>query len=66
MDKTNINYGLTPEQVIESRNKYGENRLTPPKKESVWRLFLEKFNDPIIRVLLVAAVLSLVISVIEN
>ena len=66
MDKSNINYGLTSEQVIESRKKYGENRLTPPKKESVWRLFLEKFNDPIIRVLLVAAVLSLVISVIEN
>ncbi len=66
MDKINENYGLTQEQVIESRKKYGQNVLTPPKKESVWRLFLEKFNDPIIRVLLVAAVLSLVISVIEN
>ncbi len=66
MDKSNRNLGLTLEQVLESRRKYGENRLTPPKKESVWRLFLEKFNDPIIRVLLVAAVLSLVISVIEN
>ena len=43
MDKINENYGLTSEQVIESRKKYGENRLTPPKKESVWRLFLEKF-----------------------
>ena len=66
MSNVNKYQGLTSEQVLESRQKYGENRLTPPKKESVLRLFLEKFNDPIIRVLLVAAVLSFVISIIEN
>ena len=50
--------GLTPEEVIKSREEYGENILTPPKKESVWMMFIEKFNDPIIKVLLVAALLS--------
>lgn len=58
--------GLTEEQVKESRNKSGENVLTPPKREPLWKLFLEKFKDPIIRILLVAAALSLVISIIHN
>lgn len=54
--------GLTSEQVLESRKKYGENVLTPPKRDSLWKLFLEKFEDPIIRILLIAAFLSLGIS----
>ena len=58
--------GLTDKQVIESRNKYGENILTPPKRPPLWKLFLEKFDDPIIRVLLIAAFLSLGIAIIHN
>lgn len=58
--------GLTDEQVLASRQKYGENLLTPPKRPSIWKLYLEKFQDPVIRVLLVAAVFSFIISVIEN
>lgn len=54
--------GLSNEQVLESRRKYGENILTPPKREPLWKLFLEKFEDPIIRILLIAAFLSLGIS----
>ena len=54
--------GLTAEQVEESRRKYGENVLTPPARESLWKKFLEKFEDPIIRILLIAWVLSMVIS----
>ena len=54
--------GLTQEQVEESRRKYGENILTPPERESLWKKFLEKFEDPIIRILLIAWVLSMVIS----
>jgi Ca2+-transporting ATPase len=54
--------GLTTAQVLENRAKYGINALTPPKRESAWRLFLKKFNDPTIRILLAAAVLSLGIS----
>jgi len=58
--------GLNSEQVIESRKKYGSNLLTPPKRESLWILFLEKFKDPIIRILLIAAFLSLGIAFVHN
>lgn len=58
--------GLTDSQVKESRQKYGANILTPPKKEPLWKLFLQKFEDPIIRILLIAAFLSLGISIIHN
>ena len=54
--------GLNPEQVAESRRLHGENVLTPPEKTSLWKQFLEKFEDPIIRILLVAWVLSMVIA----
>ena len=57
--------GLTTAQVEESRAKYGSNILTPPEKESLWKKFLEKFEDPIIRILLVAWVLSMIISAVH-
>ena len=58
--------GLNAQQVLSNREKFGENLLTPPKRPSIWKLDLEKFQDPVIKVLLVAAVFSLVISIIEN
>lgn len=57
--------GLTAEEVVASRQKYGENVLTPPKKASVWSLFLEKFKDPLIIILLFAGVLSIGIACYE-
>jgi Ca2+-transporting ATPase len=50
---------LTSEEALESRQKHGENVLTPPRRRSLWRLYLEKYEDPIIRILLVAAAISL-------
>lgn len=58
--------GLTDQEVLQSRQKYGANLLTPPKRPSIWKLYLEKFQDPVIKILLVAAVFSLLISVIES
>ena len=58
--------GLTDEEVSRSRTEHGVNLLTPPKRPSLWKLYLEKFEDPVVRVLLVAAFFSLVISVVEN
>ena len=63
MEHKNHRTGLTDAQVLESRKKYGENVLTPPEKEPLWKLFLEKFEDPIIRILLIAAFLSLGIAI---
>ena len=57
--------GLTAAQVAESRAKYGENVLTPPAKEPLWRQFLVKIRDPLIIILLIAGVLSIVISCYE-
>ena len=58
----NRKQGLTSQQVEESRLKYGANVLTPPARESLWKKFIEKFEDPIIRILLVAWLLSMIIS----
>ena len=58
--------GLSDKEVAESRLKHGENVLTPPQKTSLWRLYMEKFNDPIIKILLVAAAISLGLAAIEN
>lgn len=56
--------GLSDEQVIESRKLHGSNLLTPPERDSLWKIFLENFKDPMIRILLMAVVLSAGISVI--
>jgi len=58
--------GLTNEQVLASRRTHGSNVLTPPKRDPLWKLFLEKFEDPIIRILLIAAFLSLGISIVHG
>ena len=46
--------------------EHGENVLTPPRRQSMWRLYLEKYQDPMVRILLVAAVVSLVLSFVKN
>ena len=62
MEKKHQYQGLTKQEVEESRRLHGENILTPPEKASLWSQFLEKFNDPIIKILLVAWFLSMIIA----
>ena len=62
----NARRGLSSAQAEENRRLHGENVLTPPKRTPMWKLYLEKYNDPIIKVLLVAAAVSLVLAIIEN
>ncbi len=57
--------GLTDEQVIASRREHGDNVLTPPAREPLWKQFLKKFDDPLIKILLVALVLSVSLSIYE-
>ena len=66
MEHENRYFGLSDEEVLESRKKYGSNLLTPPKRDPLWKLFLGKFEDPIIRILLIAAFLSLGIAFLNN
>lgn len=58
--------GLTSQQVIENREKYGVNILTPPPKASLWSQFIECFKDPLIKILLVALCLSIGIAIYES
>ncbi len=58
--------GLTKEQVIESRERYGSNVLTPPERDPWWKLYLEKFKDPIIRILVVAALVALLVGLYDG
>lgn len=55
-------FGLTDDEVEASRSKHGDNILTPPEKDPLWKQFLEKFQDPIIRILLIAWALSMAVS----
>lgn len=57
--------GLTEAEVLQSREAHGVNVLTPPERESLWSKFMEKFQDPLIRILLVAGVLSIGIACYE-
>ena len=57
--------GLTDAEVVESRRLHGDNVLTPPAKEPLWRKFITKFTDPLIIILLVAAALSIGIAFYE-
>ena len=58
--------GLTAIEVEKSRLEHGENVLTPPKRQSMWHLYLEKYQDPMIRILLVAAVVSLALAFVKQ
>ena len=65
MKEKKIINGLNDQEVLASRQKYGENLLTPPTKEPMWKRFITKFEDPLIIILLVAGVLSIAISFYE-
>ncbi|MBV9122430.1 MAG: cation-translocating P-type ATPase, partial [Planctomycetes bacterium] len=56
-----VEAGLSPEGVLQSRTSFGPNRLTPLPREPLWKKFLGKFDEPIITILLAAALLSMVV-----
>jgi len=58
--------GLTSQEVLESRRTHGENVLTPPVRESWWKLYLEKYDDPVIRILLIAACIAFLVGLAHN
>ena len=62
----NKRFGLSDEQVKQSREQHGCNVLTPPQRTSLWNLYLDKYRDPIIQILLVAAFVSLILAFIEK
>ncbi len=58
---TSPDTGLPTEAIAQSRQRFGANRLTPLPREPLWKKFLDKFDEPIIKILLAAALLSMVV-----
>lgn len=58
--------GLNSAEIEKSRAEHGANILTPPAKTPLWKLYLEKYEDPMIRILLAAAVISLILAFVQN
>jgi Ca2+-transporting ATPase len=58
--------GLTPAEVEASRREHGNNLLTPPKRDPWWKLYLEKFEDPIIRILIIAAIVTIIVGMVDG
>jgi Ca2+-transporting ATPase len=58
--------GLSDAEVIASRERHGRNVLTPPEREPWWRQFLSKFDDPVIRILMIAASIAIVVGLFEG
>src|SRR5713226_5344596 len=58
---TSPDSGLNAAGVAQSRQRFGNNRLTPLPREPLWKKFLEKFDEPIIKILLAAALLSMLV-----
>ena len=65
-ERLDTHHGLTDQEVAESRKRHGANILTPPERDPWWRLFLQKFNDPIIRILMIAAVIAIAVGAVEG
>ncbi|MDO4320367.1 MAG: calcium-translocating P-type ATPase, PMCA-type [Bacteroidales bacterium] len=67
MDTDNTSHitGLSPRQVEQSRAAHGANIITPPPRPSLWRKFMGYFDNPLIKILLVALVLSIAIAIYE-
>jgi Ca2+-transporting ATPase len=63
---TSAEAGLSPEAVEVSRQRFGANKLTPLPREPLWRKFLEKFDEPIIKILLGAALLSMFVELFQH
>jgi Ca2+-transporting ATPase len=58
--------GLSSAQVPEMRRKFGANRLTPPVREPLWRAYLKNYDNPIIKILIVAVVISAAVALIQG
>jgi len=58
--------GLTSAEVERSRREHGSNELTPPRRAPWWKLYLEKFHDPVIRILIIAAVIAIGVGAVDG
>lgn len=62
----NLHTGLSSAEVELSRAKHGANVLTPPDHDSWWKLYFQKFDDPVIRILMIAAIIAIGVGVADG
>jgi Ca2+-transporting ATPase len=58
--------GLSASQIDELRKQYGSNTMTPPVRDPLWKQYLKKYNNPIIKILLIAVAISMVVFLIKG
>jgi Ca2+ transporting ATPase len=58
--------GLTPDQIKRNQEKYGPNELPAEEGKSIWQLILEQFDDLLVKILLLAAIISFVLALFEE
>lgn len=63
---SDLEKGLTDDQVLINRQKYGENTVPPPKMKSIFTMILEQFQDPMVIILLISVVLGFVFAYFEE
>ncbi|ESN96009.1 hypothetical protein HELRODRAFT_185062 [Helobdella robusta] len=63
---SNIDDGLSDEQVLKNREKFGYNELPAEEGKPLWRLILDQFEDLLVRILLLAAIISFVLALFES
>ena len=63
--KTSLEKGLSTDEVILRQEKYGKNELDKKKKESLFLKFIKQFNDFMIIILIIASIISAVVSKIK-
>jgi Ca2+-transporting ATPase len=61
-----LSSGLSSSEVEARRAEFGANVLTPPPRTPWWKLYLEKFDDPVIRILLIAAGIAVAVGAIDG
>uniref|UniRef100_A0A8D8QB29 Calcium-transporting ATPase n=1 Tax=Cacopsylla melanoneura TaxID=428564 RepID=A0A8D8QB29_9HEMI len=64
--QTDPNNGLSPDQVKRYQAKYGPNELPAEEGKSIWQLVLEQFDDLLVKILLLAAIISFVLALFEE
>ncbi|XP_052839270.1 calcium-transporting ATPase sarcoplasmic/endoplasmic reticulum type isoform X2 [Drosophila gunungcola] len=63
---TDAERGLTLDQIKTNQKKYGPNELPTEEGKSIWQLVLEQFDDLLVKILLLAAIISFVLALFEE
>jgi len=64
--RVDVDKGLSTAQVVNYQEKYGPNELPTEEGKSIWQLILDQFNDLLVKILLLAAIISFILALFEE